>query len=146
MPGDPAAVSGPGRGYAIDAGRPAYLLAGDETAIPAISQLLDALPSEMPVQVHVEVACERRDDRPAGAGRRHGGARLPPGGVPGDDPRRRRDCSRHGARHPGVGGGGGGGECSGSAATSSRTGLPRAQASVRGYWKHGRSGDTDGDT
>ena len=24
-------------------------------------------------------------------------------------------------------------------------GLPRAQASVRGYWKHGRSGDTDDD-
>jgi NADPH-dependent ferric siderophore reductase len=25
-------------------------------------------------------------------------------------------------------------------------GLPRAQASVRGYWKHGRSGDTDDDS
>jgi NADPH-dependent ferric siderophore reductase len=25
-------------------------------------------------------------------------------------------------------------------------GLPRARASVRGYWKHGRSGDSDDET
>jgi NADPH-dependent ferric siderophore reductase len=25
-------------------------------------------------------------------------------------------------------------------------GLPRAQTSVRGYWKHGRAGDGDDDT
>ncbi len=53
--GDPVAISGPGRGYAIDAGAPAFLLAGDESAIPAISQLLEALPAETPVQVHIEV-------------------------------------------------------------------------------------------
>src|SRR5437773_11411405 len=55
-PGDPAAVSGPGRGYAIDAGAPAFLLAGDETAIPAITQLLEALPQDRPIQVRIEVA------------------------------------------------------------------------------------------
>ena len=55
-PGEPAAISGPGRGYAIDRDAPAFLLAGDETAIPAIAQLLAALPTETPVQVHVEVA------------------------------------------------------------------------------------------
>ncbi|MEP6658844.1 MAG: siderophore-interacting protein, partial [Acidimicrobiales bacterium] len=55
-PGDPAAISGPGRGYTIDRDAPAFLLAGDETAIPAISQLLDAVPAETPVQVHIEVA------------------------------------------------------------------------------------------
>ena len=39
-PGDAAAISGPGRGYVVDRDAPAFLLAGDETAIPAISQLL----------------------------------------------------------------------------------------------------------
>lgn len=54
--GDPAAVSGPGRGYEIDPDASAFLLAGDETAIPAISQLLEALPGETPAEVHIEVA------------------------------------------------------------------------------------------
>lgn len=55
-PGDPAAVSGPGRGYDLDPEAPALLLAGDETALPAIGQLLEHVPAGLPVQVHVEVA------------------------------------------------------------------------------------------
>lgn len=54
--GDPAAVSGPGRGYGIERETPAFLLAGDETAIPAISQLLEHLPRDATTQVHIEVA------------------------------------------------------------------------------------------
>jgi len=53
-PGDPVAISGPGRGYTIDPNASAFLLAGDETAIPAISQLLETLP-HVPVNVHVEI-------------------------------------------------------------------------------------------
>lgn len=56
QPGDEVAVSGPGRGYTVDTEAPAILLAGDETAIPAISQLLEVLPAEMEVEVHVELA------------------------------------------------------------------------------------------
>jgi NADPH-dependent ferric siderophore reductase len=48
--GDPVAVSGPGRGYDIDHDAPAFLLAGDETAIPAICQLLEHLP-DVPITV-----------------------------------------------------------------------------------------------
>src|SRR3954454_14081554 len=40
--GDWAAVSGPARGYVVDPDGRAFVLAGDETAIPAISQVLDA--------------------------------------------------------------------------------------------------------
>ena len=38
-PGDPAAISGPGRGYAFDRDAPAFLLTGDETAIPVVEKL-----------------------------------------------------------------------------------------------------------
>jgi len=55
-PGAPCAVSGPGRGYDIDPDAPTFLLAGDETALPAIAQLLEALPATAAVTVHVEVA------------------------------------------------------------------------------------------
>ena len=54
-PGDPAAISGPGRGYEVALEAPAFLLAGDETAIPAIAQLLGAIPAEIPVAVHIEL-------------------------------------------------------------------------------------------
>ena len=54
--GDQAAVSGPGRGYAADDAATAFLLVGDETALPAISQLLEELPADATVRVHVEVA------------------------------------------------------------------------------------------
>lgn len=55
LPGDSVAVSGPGRGYDIDRDAAAFLLAGDETAIPAICQLLEHLPS-VPVAVHLLVS------------------------------------------------------------------------------------------
>jgi NADPH-dependent ferric siderophore reductase len=54
-PGAIAAVSGPGRGYDIDRDATGFLLAGDETAIPAICQLLEYLP-DVPIAVHVWVS------------------------------------------------------------------------------------------
>jgi NADPH-dependent ferric siderophore reductase len=145
-PGDLAAVSGPGRGYAIDHDAPAFLLAGDETAIPAISQLLESLPAERPVQVHIEVAqpdaglalpdhprasvewCELAPNASSGdalvAAVR--GADLVPGTrvwVAGEAAAVQR-VRRH---------------------LFEDRGLPRSQTSVRGYWKQGRSGDADED-
>ena len=143
-PGDPAAISGPGRGYAIDRDAPAFFLGGDETAIPAINQILAALPAERPVQVHIEVAhpdarialpdhprvtaewCDLTPDAPSGdalfAAVRS--ADLEPGirvWVAGEAAAMQR-IRRH---------------------LFEDRGLPRSQASVRGYWKHGRSGDAD---
>jgi NADPH-dependent ferric siderophore reductase len=67
--GDHAAISGPGRGYVADPGASSFLLVGDETAIPAISQLVEALPAERPVQAGIEVrhpeAIRRLPARPA---------------------------------------------------------------------------------
>ena len=48
------AVSGPGRGYRIDGGAPGYHLIGDESAIPAICQLLEYLP-DVPISVDVGI-------------------------------------------------------------------------------------------
>lgn len=53
-PSDAVAVSGPGLGYEIDPAATALLLMGDETAIPAISQLLEHLPS-VPIALHLLV-------------------------------------------------------------------------------------------
>ena len=142
-PGKPAAISGPGRGYTIDADAPAFFLAGDETAIPAISQLLEVLPSA-PVQVRIEVAHpDARLGLPDHPRATVQWCDLAPGAAPGDalfaatvaadlDP---------GAKV----------WVAGEAAAVQRVrrhlfedrGLPRVQASVRGYWKHGRTGGAE---
>jgi NADPH-dependent ferric siderophore reductase len=140
--GDPAAISGPGRGYAIDGAAPAYLLAGDETAIPAIGQLLEALPAERPVHVQIEVA--RPDGRLALP--HHPRATiewcdLDPGAPPGDA---LVAAVRSAELAPGVRV-----WAAGEAAAMQRIrrylfderSLPRTQVTVRGYWKHGRGGD-----
>jgi NADPH-dependent ferric siderophore reductase len=117
---------------------------GDETAIPSISHILAALPAERPVQVHIEVAhpdarialpdhprvtaewCDLTPDAPSGdalfAAVRS--ADLEPGirvWVAGEAAAMQR-IRRH---------------------LFEDRRLPRSQASVRGYWKHGRSGDAD---
>lgn len=139
--GDRVAVSGPGRGYAIDRGTPAFLLGGDETALPAISQLLEALPVDRPVQVHVEIS--HADARlplpvhPAAVVTWHQlGDRAPPG-----DALVAAVGSVELIPDTRV-------WVAGEAAAMQRIRkhlledlrLPRSQATVRGYWKHGRTG------
>jgi NADPH-dependent ferric siderophore reductase len=147
QPGAPAAISGPGRGYTVDPDAEGFLLAGDETAIPAMSQLLETIPAEQPVQVYVEIA------DPA--------ARLP---LP-DHPRATvRWCELTGGAAAGDAmfaaireanlSDGSRVWVAGEAAAVQRIRrhlfedrrFPRARAAVRGYWKHGRAGDGDGST
>ena len=142
--GDEAAVSGPGRGYAIDGDATAFLLVGDETALPAISQLLEALPAGATVRVHVEVADPAgRLELPGHPGASVEWHDLPPGSPAGD------------AMAAAVHGTDIGPEeklwVAGEAAAVQRIrrhlfedrGLSRRQATVRGYWKHGRAGEDE---
>ncbi len=140
--GAPAAISGPGRGYGIDRGAPAFFLAGDETAIAAISQLLEVLPAETPVQVHIEIGgADARIELPAHPHATVSWHDLPPSAPPGDA----LVAAVRGAELAA-------GErvwVAGEAAAVQRIrrylfderALPRAQTTVRGYWKHGRAGD-----
>lgn len=53
-PAADAAVSGPGRGYEIPSDANSFILIGDETAIPAICQLLERIP-DVPIEVLIGV-------------------------------------------------------------------------------------------
>jgi NADPH-dependent ferric siderophore reductase len=144
--GAPAAVSGPGRGYAIAPDAPPHLLAGDESAIPAMSQLLEVLPESTPVIVHVEfddpAARHALPEHPRADVHWH---ELPAGAPPGDtlvaavEAATIDDDTRVWA--------------AGEAAAMQRIrrhlfetrGLPRTRTTIRGYWKHGRAGVGDED-
>jgi NADPH-dependent ferric siderophore reductase len=143
-PGDAAAVSGPGRGYAVDPDASDFLLGGDETAIPAISQLLEVLPADRPVQVLVEIAAAgARLALPHHPQAMVEWLELAAGAPPGD------------ALAAAVTGADIASDTrvwvAGEAAAVQRIrrhlfqerGLPRTHAVIRGYWKHGRSGDPD---
>ena len=145
-PGDRAAVSGPGRGYTIDPGASDYLLAGDETAIPAMSQLLEHLPSTIPVRVLIEIADPSA--RLALPDRDHTDARwldLPAGSSPGAGLVEAVATADLDADTKVW--------VAGEAAAMQRIrrvlfedrGLPRSRAAVRGYWKHGRTADATDD-
>lgn len=140
-PGAAAAVSGTGRGYEIDPATADYVLAGDESAIPAISVLIEALPPEAAVAIHIEVAHpDARVDLPP-----HPGAALTWHDLPADAPPGAalaaavRDAAIPTDAQVWVAG-------EAAAVQQIRTHLfddrhlDRAQCTVRGYWKHGRAG------
>lgn len=142
--GSPAAISGPARGYAIDPGATGFVLAGDETALPAIGQLLESLPARTPVTVFVEVARpDARLELPPHPLATVEWCDLPEGAAPGDA----FVAALAGAElPPGVRV-----WVAGEAAAVQRArrdlfgdrGIPRSDATVRGYWKHGRAGGDD---
>jgi NADPH-dependent ferric siderophore reductase len=145
-PGDPVAVSGTGRGYPIDPEARSFLLGGDESAIPAISVLLEVLPPEVAVEVVVEVSApDARLDLPAHPGANVSWADLTPGAPRGDALFTAVTSTDLGADTRLW--------VAGEAAAVQRIrrhlfqerGLPRSQAYVRGYWKKGRAGDDDRD-
>jgi NADPH-dependent ferric siderophore reductase len=140
-----AAGSGPARGYDVDPDARAFVLGGDETAVPAIGQLLEVLPDTSSVDVCIEVARpDARVDLPDHPRATVQWLDLPSGAAPGDalvD----AVCGAELAAGARV-------WVAGEAAAVQRIrrhlfderGLSRSEATVRGYWKHGRTGDGDG--
>ena len=141
--GAAAAISGPGRGYTITPDAP-HVLAGDESAIPAMSQLLEVLPDTAPVVVHVEVEDPAaRHPLPAHPHADVQWHELPMGSPRGDtlvaamEAAAIDDDTRVWA--------------AGEAAAMQRIrrhlletrGVPRPRTTVRGYWKFGRAGTDD---
>jgi NADPH-dependent ferric siderophore reductase len=54
-PGDKLAVAGPGGRFSLEPAADYWWLAADESAIPAVATLLEALPEATTVDVHIEV-------------------------------------------------------------------------------------------
>lgn len=143
-PGDEAAVSGTGRGYSIDPTVRAYLLAGDESALPAMATLLEALPAAAAVTVLAEVAHpEARLELPAHPGATVTWLDLAEDAAPGAalvdavaaapiDPAARVWVAGEAASVQRI-----------RTHLFDERGLPRAHCTVRGYWKHGRAGEDD---
>ena len=139
--GERAAISGTGRGYSINPTAAGFLLAGDESALPAISQLLEWIPSETAVRAIIEVADpEGRAPLPSHPSATTDWVELPQGAPPGDALVRALESIEipDGWRV----------WAAGEAAAMFRIrkhlfdslGLERKHAMVRGYWKHGRAG------
>lgn len=137
--GDAAAVSGPGRGYLVDESARHFVLAGDETAIPAICQLVAAIPAAATVVVLIEVSDRAAIlDLPTRQGLSVQWLELGPGRPPGS------------ALVAAVAGAeltaGAKVWVAGEAAAMHRIrkvlfderGLARSEVTVRGYWKAGR--------
>ena len=146
QPGDKAAISGPGRGYPIDADASGFVLGGDESAIPAISQLLEVLPAGKPVHVIVEVTDPAaRLELPKHPAATVDWYELPAGAPPGDA---LVAAITEVELAPGTRI-----WAAGEAAAMQRIrrhllderNLSRSETWIRGYWKSGRAGDDDGD-
>jgi NADPH-dependent ferric siderophore reductase len=146
-PGEDAAISGPGRGYAIDPEAETYVLAGDETALPALSQLLEQLPPSATIAAHLEIAhSDARVELPAHAGATSAWHVLDAGSPPGDA------MVAAVFAEPLVNNGDVRIWAAGEAAAVQRIrrelftarGFPRARATIRGYWKFGRGADESG--
>jgi NADPH-dependent ferric siderophore reductase len=144
--GDEAAISGPGRGYPVDPEAQGFLLAGDESAIPAIGQLLEVLPEDKTVQVVIEVtAAEARLELPKHPGATVEWLELPAGAPPGDTLVEAVTQAELSEGHRVW--------AAGEAAAMQRIRrhllderqLPRSATWIRGYWKTGKAGDTDDD-
>lgn len=67
-PGDVIWFQGPGGGYVPDPAADRHLLAGDESALPAIAAAVERLPDGAPATVFVEVAGPREEQKLAAAG------------------------------------------------------------------------------
>jgi NADPH-dependent ferric siderophore reductase len=137
-PGMPCALSGPGRGSAPAPDADDYLVLGDESAVPAIEQVLAVLPDSAQVRVVVEAAdADGRRALPRRVEWRQQPAGAPPGSTLVDVA---RDAAIAGDTRVWA---------AGEAAAMQRIrrhlfedrGVARTRTTIRGYWKTGAAGD-----
>lgn len=137
--GDQAAISGPGRGYAVDRGAGSFVLCGDETAIPAISQLIEQIPETTSVLVLIEIVDAAAEiELPRHPAMSATWLVLPGGAPPGA---MLVEAIGEAAIPAGAKV-----WVAGEAAAMHQTrrhlfddrGMARSDVTVRGYWKHGR--------
>jgi NADPH-dependent ferric siderophore reductase len=147
--GQALTIAGPGRSYAVAADAPWYLLAGDDTAIPAIETILRELPAASRALVLLEVI-DAAEQHSLESGRAQVEIQWLPRGP---DPQRagreleaaiRRLELPSGAGHIYV-------ACEADAMRRIRRHLlterqvPRAQLVTRGYWRLGETDHPDRD-
>ncbi|WLQ31935.1 siderophore-interacting protein [Streptomyces castrisilvae] len=143
-PGSRAAIGGPGGGFCVDPAAASWWIGGDESALPAIATLLEALPDDVTGQVHLEAAGpEDRIGLPAPAGvvvTWHDRAGEP--GAALVDTCHRADLADD--THIWI-------ACEASAVRKARSYLlgermlPRPQVTTRGYWRVGEANHPDHD-
>lgn len=143
--GDRAAIGGPGGRFAVDEGAERWWIGGDESALPAVAMLLEALPASVHADVHLEVA-DGRDEFTLPS---HPGASVTwhhrSGAAPGALLRTElAEAAVDGETHVWVA----------SEASAVRTiradvlaagTVPRAQLTTRGYWRIGEVNHPDHD-
>jgi NADPH-dependent ferric siderophore reductase len=150
-PGQTLDIAGPGKAYNIDPAATHYLLLGDDSALPALATLLEALPGSARVTVLLELAHEA--DR-AGLDANHPGLALHCL-VRGEDPRQAGEPLLAALRQRDLPPAGDTSRiyvaCESGAVRRIRhhllaeRGWPAAQLVTRGYWKLGATDHPDRD-
>ncbi|MFJ4152746.1 siderophore-interacting protein [Streptomyces galbus] len=144
QPGCRAAIGGPGGRFSVDPTAALWWIGGDESALPAIATLLEALPDDITGQVHLEVEdADARIALPTHAGVEvtwhH--RRSEPGTALVDV---LRQATLRSDTHIWV-------ACEASAVRKARSSiltnqvLPRFQLTTRGYWRVGEVNHPDHD-
>lgn len=141
-PGDRAELAGPRGGFTVDDGTAWLLLAGDDSALPALGDIVPALPAVLPAVVLVEIA-DPAEQQPFAAGPdvdvrwlfRSDGASLV-------------EAVRGLALPAGVGQAWVGCEAADMRAVRRHlldAGVARDRLATRGYWRRGEAGYPDHD-
>lgn len=140
-PGTPAAVSGTGSGYVAPEGTTSLVVLGDESAVPAVTTLLEDLPPELSVDVVLE---HRHDAEPVELPDRDGASVRWVVSAPDAAPCDALVAAASNLEPPAGSQVWAAGEAAGVQRLRRRffdeLGMSRRGSSIRGYWKHGREG------
>ena len=143
-PASRAAIGGPGGRFSVDPTATSWWIGGDESALPAIATLLEALPDDVTGQVHLEVeGPEARIGLPA-----HAGVEVTWHDRVGEPGAALVDALNQAGlgddTHFWI-------ACEASAVRKARSyllddrALPRPQVTTRGYWRVGEANHPDHD-